>query len=157
MFSFDFLFFFTQAFMKNKVLSLCFSRNQWPRQLLGSAEGGAIPGICRRSASGFTEALCYHRNQIDNMIGYLILQLKKKKNLDWLLSRWICRIPGLTSPMVQLRRKVGWGAFHLRRESAVTFRLTTSRLQEGCKCWLQCILGSDEGSFSWRLHPFGGV
>lgn len=43
--------------------------------------GGAIPGICRRSASGFTEALCYHRNQIDNMIGYLILQLKKKKRI----------------------------------------------------------------------------
>lgn len=79
MVSFDFeLLFFTQAFMKNKVLSLCFSQNRWPPQLLGSAEG-AIPGICRRSAPGFKAAVLSTQLHCQ-MIGYLILQLKKKKD-----------------------------------------------------------------------------
>lgn len=121
-------FFFTQAFMKNKVLSLCFSQNQWPPQLLGSAEG-AIPGICRRSAPGFTAAVL--SSQLDRQNERLLDTVTLKKEIRLLLSRWICNVPGLTSPTVQIGRM---GCVPFTLEAGVCHHVQADvSLQEGYK------------------------
>lgn len=128
--------------------------------LLTEPVATAASWFCRGGDSGdlWTQCARLHSSRVIITTRWpsdWLLDTATKKKCRWLLARWICNVPDVTSPSVQ----IGWvGCIPLTlREWGGGGGICHHVRAENGSRRLRSIMGPYKRSVSWRLPPFGLV